>query len=73
MKSFGFDWPENLECSRFSDSELCVGGDVTSGSVSDPPVRPALNPSTFNESYWKTGSFDAPVHAGRPRGVCHLK
>jgi len=52
MNRFGFQWPENLECSRFPESGLCVG---ENRSTSDPQV--------VTTQHWIPGG-----HAGRVAG-----
>jgi len=42
MNRFGFQWPENLECSRFPESGLCVGENRSS---SDPHTVTTRRPS----------------------------
>ena len=44
MNRFGFQWPENLECSRFPESGLCVG-----------PNRSASDSHTVTTHNWMHG------------------
>lgn len=42
MKKFGFDWPENLDCSQYpenQDVEMCVGDNRTSSSPTQAPTN----------------------------------
>jgi len=54
MMTFGFAWPENLECSKFPPNhELCVNGDISPGSTVDltPPKNPYLTDPTYRSSF----------------------
>jgi len=50
MNRFGFQWPENLECSRFPESGLCVGEN-----------RSASEPHTLTTKHWMPGSVTKKV------------
>lgn len=39
MNRFGFQWPENLECSRFPENGLCVGENRSSDAVQSSTTR----------------------------------
>ncbi|XP_066587207.1 frizzled-7-B [Prorops nasuta] len=47
MNSFGYEWPENLECSKLPENggeELCVGTNKTTSLESSPPQYPPRMP-----------------------------
>lgn len=58
MNRFGFQWPENLECSRFPESGLCVG---ENRSASDPHMV-----TTTQQSMRKDGARMLPGHSTLP-------
>ena len=61
MLTFGFPWPENLDCSRFpATSDLCVTGDVNVGTTPDIPnfTSRDLN-SPLNIYTHRPGSIDS--------------
>ena len=37
MNKFGFQWPENLDCSKFPTQGLCVGKNDTEEAVPQEP------------------------------------
>ena len=55
MNKFGFQWPENLECSKFPVDGLCVGEnrtDVDADHTPAPPVKPTkFPPSNRTKDY----------------------
>ena len=60
MLTFGYPWPENLECTQFPPNhELCVNGDIPPGSPIDlsPPGSSGLNPILTDPTHnWNVGS-----------------
>lgn len=45
MNKFGFQWPENLDCSNFPESGLCVGEKDLTQETPPPPSPPPPSPS----------------------------
>lgn len=60
MQSFGFPWPENLDCARFpATSDLCVTGDVSADNAREIPnfsSHDMITPLTFYPQ--KPSEFD---------------
>ncbi|XP_049963168.1 frizzled-7 [Schistocerca serialis cubense] len=74
MNRFGFQWPEELECSRFPDQdELCVGENNTKKETNNPSGYPLDTTAVGSNSVLDDLGPKFPV-GGKDRGfVCPLQ
>lgn len=49
MESFGFAWPEMLNCDKFPQDDLCISMNETSSNISKPAGQPSVCPPCDNE------------------------
>lgn len=80
MRTFDFDWPENLECSKFPEAggeEICVAQNTTSASPSPtnggPHSPKVINPRKNSQSIiggpHRNFRFVCPVQLKTPPGL----
>ncbi|KAH8261265.1 hypothetical protein KR044_006076 [Drosophila immigrans] len=77
MKTYNFNWPENLECSKFpvhGTGDLCVAENTTSSSSTPAPTRSAPKVTTRKhqisvDSPHRNIGFVCPVQLKTPLGM----
>ncbi|KAM8708504.1 hypothetical protein ACLKA7_015479 [Drosophila subpalustris] len=77
MKTYNFNWPENLECSKFpihGGEDLCVAENTTSSSSTPAPTRSAPKVTTRKhqisvDSPHRNIGFVCPVQLKTPLGM----